>query len=56
MDSWVVSVELLNDTRSILDDLLVTVLSGNSERLDNTSDTHIFKGSSALFVDTKVTN
>lgn len=47
-------VQLLNDSGSILDDLLVGIGRILSERLDDSPDTHVLEGPSALLIDTKV--
>lgn len=50
----VISVKLLNDTRGILDDLLVSFFSVLGERLDDTADAHLFQGPATLFVNAEV--
>ena len=52
----VVSVELLNDARGVLDDLLVGLRRVLSERLDDAADAHLFERPAALLVDAEVAN
>ena len=46
----------MNDTGGVLNDLLVTVLVGDGEWLNNSLYAHIFKSSTALLINTEVAN
>ena len=50
----VISVELLDDARGILDDLLVSLRRVLSERLNDAPDAHFLKCSAALLVNTEI--
>ena len=50
----VISIQLLNDPRSILDDLRVTVGNLLSERVNNVANPHLLELLSALLVHTQV--
>ena len=52
----VISVELLNDARGVLYDLLVGCGRILSKWLDDATNTHLFKSPAALFVHTEVTD
>ena len=52
----VISVELLDDTRGILDDLLISCRRVLGEGLDDTADSHLFESSATFLVNTQVSN
>ena len=52
----VISVELLDDTRGVLDDLLVRIGRVLSERLNDAANAHVLERLAALSVHTKVAN
>ena len=52
----IISVELLNDSRGVLDHLLVSLRRILGERLDNSANAHFFQSPTTLLINTEVAN